>query len=92
LVVSELSTSVTKLRIYGVTTFTLANIPVYLEQAVLWYAMSEFYSYLAGSKSKYNIYTQSGARSVDNMKDEADFYEDKANVYLNDRAQLYGLS
>ena len=92
LIVSELPTGVTKLRIYGNTAFSLANVPSYLEQAVIWYAMSEFYSYLAGNKSKYNIYNQSNARSVDNMKDEADFYEQKANVYLNDRAQLYGIS
>jgi hypothetical protein len=54
--------------------------------------MSEFYDFLAGNKRKYNIYDSSGARDVDNMKDQADFYERKANVYLSDRVKLYGVS
>lgn len=93
LIVRELpSNSTLTLKIYGLAVYTLATVPTYLEQAVIWYAMSEFYDFLAGNKSKYNMYTQSGARSVDNMKDEAEFYEQKANVYLNDRTTLYGVS
>lgn len=80
------------LKIYGLAPFVLADVPTFLEQAVLWYAISEFYDFLSGNKSKYNIYTQSGARSVDNMRDEAEFYEQKANVYLNDRTTLYGVA
>ena len=93
LAVRELPANATvTLRIYGLAAHTLATVPTFLEQAVIWYAMSEFYDFLAGNKSKYNIYTQSGARSVDNMKDEAEFYEQKANVYLNDRTTLYGVA
>lgn len=80
------------LKVYGLAVHTLATVPVFLELAVIWYAMSEFYDFLAGNKSKYNMYTQSGARSVDNMKDESEFYEQKANVYLNDRTTIYGVS
>lgn len=80
------------LKIYGLAAFDLASVPSYLEQAVIWYAMSEFYDFLAGNKSKYNIYAQSGARAVDNMQDESENYEQKANVYLNDRTTLYGVA
>lgn len=86
------TTSTITLKIYGLAAYTLATVPSYLEQAILWYAMSEFYDYLSGNKSKYNIYAQSSARSVDNMRDEAEFYEQKANVYLNDRTTLYGVA
>lgn len=82
----------TTLKIYGLAAFTLATVPSYLEQVVIWYAMSEFYDFLAGNKRYYNIYNQSGARQVDNMRDEADFFEQKANVYLNDRTTLYGVA
>lgn len=93
LTVRELPSNATlTLKIYGLAMHTLDTVPNFLEQAVIWYAMSEFYDFLAGNKSKYNIYTQSGARSVDNMKDEAEFYEQKANVYLNDRTTLYGVA
>jgi hypothetical protein len=80
------------LKIHGLSMFTLATVPVFLEQAVIWYAMSEFYDYLAGNKRKYNVYAQSGARNVDNMRDEAEFFEQKANVYLNDRTTIYGVA
>ena len=91
LVARELASNVTSLKIYGLTSYTLANVADYLEQAVLWFAMSEFYDYLVGDKASYNIYMQSGARNVDNMQDESDKYEQKANVYLNDRVTLYGV-
>lgn len=92
LFIRSLSSSDTQARIYGETTFDLTTVPTFLEQAVLWYAMSEFYDYLSGNKRKYNIYASGGARAVDNMKEEAQFYEQKANIYLNDRAQIVGVS
>lgn len=93
LIIRDLPASTTlTLKLYGLATHTLVTVPAFLELAVIWYAMSEFYDYLAGNKRKYNMYTQSGARSVDNMKDEAEFYEQKANVYLNDRTTIYGVS
>lgn len=79
-------------KLYGLTMFDLSTIPVYLEQAVIWYAMSEFYDFLSGNNRKYNLYTDNGARSVDNMKDESEYYESKANVFLNDRTTLYGVA
>lgn len=80
------------LKIYGVAAFDLATVPTYLEQAVIWYAISEFYDLCASNKRKYNLYMDNGARAVDNMRDEADYYEQKANAYLNDRTTLYGVS
>lgn len=90
LFIRSLSTSDTQARIYGVTTFALGTVPEHFEQAVIWYAMSEFYDFLAGDKRKYNIYNSGGARGVDNMKEESQYYEQKANVFLNDRTTLYG--
>lgn len=92
LIVRNLPVAMSQLKVYGVSSVTLATVPPELKQAVIWYAMSEFYSFLAGNKSKYNIYASGGARAVDNMKDEADYYEQKANVYLNDRAKLMGIA
>jgi len=92
LFVRSLNSGTMQARIYGVTTFTLPTVPEHLELAVIWYAMGEFYDFLAGNKRQYNVYMQGGARAVENMRDEADFYERKANVYLNDRATIYGVS
>lgn len=92
LYIRDLTRSTTRARIYGNTPFTLATVPTYLEQAVYWFAMSEFYDFMAGSKKNYNIYMSSGARDVDNMRDESQYYEQKANVYINDRAKLSGIS
>lgn len=92
LFIRELESDITNAKVYGLARHYLGTVPEELEQAVLWYAMSEFYDYLAGNKRKYNIYMQSGARAVDNMRDESEYYEQKANVYLNDRVTLYGAS
>lgn len=88
----------TTVRIYGLNRFTLhasdpaqTTIPQELELAVIWYAMAEFYENLTGNKRKYNIYMQTtGARGVDNMRDEAIYYEQKADAYLEEQAGLYG--
>lgn len=92
LYIRSLDTSVTQVRIFGLTAYALAGVPENLEQAVLWYAMSEFYDYLSGNKRKYNTYMENGARAVDNMRDESEYYEQKANIYLNDRTTIYGVS
>ncbi|CAB4155632.1 hypothetical protein UFOVP667_14 [uncultured Caudovirales phage] len=93
LYVRNLPSGTVTLRIYGVTNFALDTVSEELESPVFWYAMSEFYTYLVGNKSKYSIYSQSsGARSVDNMQELADYYEQKANVYINDRTHIYGVS
>lgn len=93
--VRDLQSSVTFLKIYGLKKYSVADaavsIPEQYELPVLWFMMSEFYDYLSGNKAKYNIYTQStGARAVDNMRDESEYYEDKAIRYIEDRANLYG--
>lgn len=93
--VRDLPSDVTSLRLYGLKKYVVAaaatDIPEAFELPVIWFMMSEFYDYLAGNKSKYNIYAQStGARSVDNMRDESAYYEQKAEEYIESRAQLYG--
>ncbi len=96
LFVRDIPSTTTSLRIYGRGGYTLdasvtaSTVPEHLEQAVWWYAMSEFYDYLLGNKRKYNLYTQNGARAVDNMQDQSEYYEQKANTYLNDHATVYG--
>jgi hypothetical protein len=93
LTVRELpANSTVTLKIYGVAAFTLETVPDFLAQAVIWYAISEFYDLCASNKRKYNLYMDNGARAVDNMRDEADYYEQKANAYLNDRTTLYGVA
>lgn len=83
----------TKLRIYGIKAFPdVPSVYDHLLQAVYWYAISEFYDLMARNKSMYNIYMQqSGARAVDNMRDEADYYDQRANEYLEEQNQAYGL-
>jgi len=80
------------LRIFGLTNFaTMTDVPDEFLQAVYWYTMSEFYDYLAGNKSNYNIYMQTtGARAVDNMHDESVYYDQKAEAYLDEQKQDYG--
>lgn len=92
LTVREVDTSVTRFRIYGLTAYaTSTELPDHLIQPVIWLAMSEYYDYLAGSKSSYNSYSQlSGARAVDNMADESERFENKALNELADQAQIYG--
>lgn len=93
LIINGLSSSDSKVRIYPVTAYkAIADVPNHLIQAVVWYAMSEFYDSLSGSKSKYNAYMNSGAREVDNMRDESDYYEQKANVYLMDHTELIAIT
>jgi hypothetical protein len=88
----------TSVRLLGINRFVLhatvpanTTVPEELELAVIWYAMAEFYENLTGNKRNYNIYMQTnGARGVDNMRDEAIYYEQKADTYLEEQAGLYG--
>ncbi|HYH01805.1 MAG TPA: hypothetical protein VEC37_01780 [Bacillota bacterium] len=93
--VRDLPTDVSSIRLYGLKKYVVASaavdIPEWCELPVIWFMMSEFYDYLAGSKSGYNIYSQTpGARAVDNMRDESEYYEQKAEQYIEEKAQLYG--
>lgn len=81
--------SMVNARIYGLIPFVITTVPDNLAPAIYWYAMSEFYDYLAGNKRKYNLYAQSGGRMVDNMAAESTFYSDKADAYVNDHATAY---
>lgn len=87
--VQDLSSDITTLRIYGLTPYVLTTVPDYLAPAIFWYAMSEFYDYLVGNKRKYNIYQQAGARLVDNMAQESNFYSDKAQAFVNEHSTVY---
>lgn len=82
----------TKLRIYGVNPFSaMTDVNDWLTQSVIWWAMSEFYDYLAGNKKSYNIYMQvSGSRAVDNMADQSAYYDSKADRYIDEQGKVYG--
>lgn len=79
----------TRLRIYGRNAFpAITDVPDHLLQAVYWYSMGEFYDFMAGSKADYNIYMQNtGARAVDNMREESAYYDTKADAYLDEQAR-----
>lgn len=80
------------ITIYGNGRYTLLTLPAEFEEAIIYYACSLFYAQLAGDKRKYNIYMQStGAQGVNNMRETADWYEERANTYLQDRGILLGL-
>jgi len=80
------------LRIEGNGRYTNGNVPSEYDQVIICWAMSEFYSLLVGDKRKYNIYSQTtGSRSVDNFRDLSDYYLDRGNQILADRATIRGV-
>lgn len=80
------------IRLQGNGRYTNGNVPSELDQVIICWAMSEFYSLLVGDKRKYNIYSQSsGARGVDNLRDLSDYYLDRGNQILADRATVRGV-
>jgi hypothetical protein len=89
LLLRGVDTKATKVRLYGLKPFpAIDNVQDWLLQAVFWYAMAEFYDYLAGSSSDYNIYMQNtGARAVDNMRDESTYFDLKADNYIDKQAR-----
>lgn len=89
--IRDLISSVTTAKIYGLNAYVITDVPDNLQLAVFWFAISEFYDYLASNKSQYNIYAQTtGARAVDNMRDESTYFEAKAENYLDEHANAYG--
>ena len=61
----------------------IEDIPFTYQTAMIELSCAQFATLLAGSKSAYNIYSQAnGARSVDNMLDLAEWYEDRAERRL----------
>jgi hypothetical protein len=91
--VDQLDSGISSVKLYGLDRYSVSTLDVELELAVVFYACAAFYEYLLGNKRKFNIYTQAaGARSADDMRDQATFFENKANTYLSDRATMYGAS
>ena len=90
--IRDVPTDATSLRIYGLAPFAAVDdVPEHFLSAVYWYAMAEFYDYLAGNNSQYTIYTQTtGARGVDNMQQVSAYFEAKANAFLDENGQKYG--
>lgn len=89
-IVNSAPSNATEYSVYGLGRYTLANLVEELEQAVIYYACSEFFNLLIGNKRKYNVYMSNGRPAVENMQDMADYYDQKANIYLNDRGTIYG--
>lgn len=78
-------------KIYGLVPFTITTVSPQLELAVIWFAMSEFYENLGGNKRKFNIYMQTnGVSAMGEMRQEAQFYENKADMFLDEQATMYG--
>jgi len=90
LTVNAIPGRVTEFSVYGLGKYTLADLPTELERAVIYYACSEFFNLLSGNKRKYNVYMSNGRPAVENMQDMAQYYNEQANIYLNDRGTLYG--
>ena len=89
--IRDLISSVTTAKIYGLNPYVITDVPDNLQLALFWFAISEFYDYLASNKSQYNIYAQTnGALAVDNMRDESTYFEAKAENYLDEHASAYG--
>lgn len=66
--------------------YPAAMLPLYL------FAMSEFAVFLVGDKRKFNLYIQSnGVRTVDEMKDLATYYENRAIQILENEISSEGV-
>ena len=90
--VRDLTSDVTQLRLYGLKKYVVSDssvdLPEHLELPVM---MSEFYDMLAGNKSKFNVYMQAaGGNAVEDMRAEAQYYEAKADAYIEEKTTLYG--
>jgi len=93
--VRGLTSTTTQLRLYGLKKYVVASdvvdVPAVFEQPIIWYMMSEFYDSLAGNKSKFNVYTQqAGGNAMDDMRSQSQYFEVKADNYIDEKAQFYG--
>lgn len=88
--VRELDSNVTTLYLYGLKAYELTNVPVYMHLIVIYFAVAEFWSFLASNKAKYNVYMQNGRAAVDNAQDQADVWEEKAQALLEPLGVPYG--
>jgi hypothetical protein len=82
-----------KILAYGdFDTSTIASISNAMCIPLIDFACSEFASFLAGNKTKYNIYMQNtGARAVDNLLNMSEWYEGRALKRLEKIADAEGL-
>lgn len=71
---------------------TIASISNAMCIPLIDFACSEFASFLAGNKTKYNIYMQNtGARAVDNLLNMSEWYETRALRRVDKIADAEGL-
>ena len=81
----------TQAKIWGWGRHTISSVPAELYLVVFYWAVAQFYAALAGNKRKYNLYIANTAASADrDMKDSADYFEQKGNTLLADRTKLAG--
>lgn len=90
LYVRELPSDVSSLLVYGLKAYAITELPAMFNMGVVYYMMADFYAYLVGNKRAYNAYMQNGRPAVDNMQDLADYYEQKAMDFIQEKGQLYG--
>lgn len=90
--IREILEGTTELKVYGLAPFSdMSDVPLHYLQPLYWYAMAEFYDYLAGNNSQYTIYTQTtGSRGVDNMQEVSAYFDSKADRFLDENGQKYG--
>lgn len=94
--VRDLGSATSQLRLYGLKRYAVVSadvpaLPAELNEPVFWFMAAYFFDMLAGNKSMYNTYMQTnGGTAVDDMRAEADYYEQRAMQYLENQTQLYG--
>lgn len=88
--VRELRSDVTALYISGFDEYTLDNLPSYLNLPVIYFGLSEFYTFLMSNKAKYNVFMQNGRGAVDNMQDQVDYWDQRGISYLEDKGLPVG--
>ena len=88
--VRGLSSSVSTPVIYGLKRYTLTTVPLELERAIYYYAMSDFYSFLVGNKRYYNAYMSNGRGEVESMDEIAAGLESKADAIVEEKSTYYG--
>lgn len=72
-------------------TSAYSDIPSELETVLIYWAVSKFYTALAGNKRKYNIYVGNVGSAADrDMKDSADYFKELGDQYLEERVGVRG--
>lgn len=86
-----LTGDISTIRVYGITYYTaIDQVQAWALQAVYWYAMAEFYDNMTGDKKIYNIYAQQlAARGMESMNEMSDFFNQRADAYIEEQRQVY---